>query len=405
MLKNECLRAPASISQAHHLHHGTLDILSFPATVHGALDPTRMRLALQTVVNRHPALRTRFITEENPVQREIFPLTDLPLTFINTSFSSEADMTRFIESLEKKQRHNLPHRSQGPLFKCTFIQYAQDCSIFLLTMDHIICDAWSITLFTKELFETYETPEPAPLVTEDHFGDFVTWQNNKILRTQEDIIHNKKNLPLQTQAAKKNHAPSHREHLKLSVAETELLKNKAQYLSVSLFTLLLAAFKLLLLKAEHHDLPIRIVHSGRFKPQWKSTIGLFASSLWVNIPPIQSSLSSTRLITQTRQSLRSAIQRAYVPYEYLDSSPSIQVEIDYMPIDIFSHRGHLLQVDTLFDASLEHLHPDMDMQLLCYHHQQQLCFYLIYKENIIPHPYLGTLLNNFISSLNQQGTC
>ena len=78
--------------------------------------------------------------------------------------------------------------------------------------------------------------------------------------------------------------------------------------------------------------------------------------------------------------------------------PAASIEIDYMPMDIFSHIGQELTVNTLFDESLDYLQPDLDMQLLCYHHEEQLGLYLIYK-NKIANENISHHLKSFLSRM------
>lgn len=412
-IENEFQRGAASISQEHHSLNHSLDILSFPAIVSGHIDQERMCLALQTVVNRHPALRTRFINQNNTVIREIFKLEQLPISFSTMHVASQQSLLTTIIEYEKNERAKFPKRGYGPLFHCSFIQYGEQSYVFLLIIDHIICDAWSIILFSKELFSTYETQETSQEIIEDPYSDFVLWQKNRITKHQTEITEywaNTRNLAKIPLTPKEIlNKKSQRERIKLSIENTLKLQELADHLQVSLFSLLLCAFKFLLCHLQLEDNPIRIVHSGRFRHKWKSTIGLFASSAWVSIPN-DSKKPLIDFIKNTQKSLQDAIKWSYIPCEYLEKMgemKALKIEIDYMPIEIFSHKGTELSVRTLFDESLEYLQPDLDMQLLCYHHHNQLGFYLIYKnsianENILHH--FESFLLRMIEDQNMRNT-
>lgn len=405
----------ASISQEYHVLNQSLDILSFPAVVDGRIDEEIMRNALQTLVNQHPALRTRFIVTQGQVKREVLPTIHLPLTFLYKSYQSEKELHDFIFEYAELQKNTLPKRDQGPLFSCAFIQTDPQSSIFLLTIDHIICDALSIKLFCDELFSNYDHPEKksAELITisEDTFTDFVIWQRNKVEKMRDEIsaFWSKKIMTATHEGTiiKKNNNLSTLKRQKINLSEelTTALVNKAKDHRVSLFTFLLATFKLLLYTTHQQNTLIRIVHSGRYRQQWKSAIGLFASSMYIDIP-IQGKDNLPTLLKTTHQSLYHSFKWGFAPIEYLESignplsAQSMIVEMDYMPIDPFTCSGQLLKVNPLFDASLGGLQPNLDIQLLCYHKNKELCLYVIYREALSSQS-SDNLLFSFESLINQ----
>jgi len=397
----------ASLSQAHHVLHHTMDILSCPALVQGDIDESRMQNALWRVIQQHPALRTRFVIEAESVFRETSQPENLPLYFVDKRGVPKPALDDFMREYAQYQRHSLPKRNVGPLFSCSFIQYAQGSYFFLLTIDHIICDAWSIKLFADDLFRAYDDEQlfctPA---LDDPFSDFITWQRNKVNSTQDKLL----NFWSSTVAENKPSplAPTGetcKQKFILSTELTELLTTTAQHTQVSVFTYLLATLKLLLCRLHQPDTLIRIVHSGRYRQPWKKTIGLFASSLFIHIP-LADVTTLQQLLKSTQKALYQSIKWSFVPIEYFESlgkNIAAKIELDYMPLDLFAHPSQHLRLETLLDPTLEALQPDLDMQLLCYHQDKKLCFFVIYKSALFPLAE-ETLLNHYASLLQSMLT-
>src|SRR6185437_7861925 len=144
----------------------------------GALDPQALQQAMDTVVARHEALRTRFLGQE-PAQTVDPPSTVLMLFFDVRNFPAaqrEAEARRLLE-VEAKRPFDL---SRDLMVRSALVRLGEQDWIFLVLMHHIASDDWSWRVFCNEVATLYnaivsnrqvELPEPAI-----QYGDFSVWQ-------------------------------------------------------------------------------------------------------------------------------------------------------------------------------------------------------------------------------------
>src|SRR5260221_2415479 len=183
-------RAPLSFAQQrlwflNQLEPGSpLYNLPVALRLRGRLDREALQKALNAIVARHEALRTRFEGEEgNPVQviAESLPV-ELPVVDLSGCHESQREdkLHRMLEA-ESRRGFDL---SRGPLLRVTLFQMAETDHVLLLVMHHIISDTWSLYVFFRELGAYYGAfrenrgvfmPE-LPV----QYADFAVWQRGQM---------------------------------------------------------------------------------------------------------------------------------------------------------------------------------------------------------------------------------
>src|SRR5205823_5605043 len=124
--------------------------------IEGQLDVEKLKQALSEIVARHEILRTRIVVEnEFPIQLiadsnspslDVCDLTDY------SDSKRESEIQRIL-SLEANTPFDL---AVGPLFRVRQLKLEDREHILVLTLHHIICDAWSIGIFLRELITLYQ---------------------------------------------------------------------------------------------------------------------------------------------------------------------------------------------------------------------------------------------------------
>ncbi len=135
-------------------------------TVTGALDPERLRDAVQTVVARHPHLAAVFSQQsDEPVQ--IIPADpEVPWQYL------ELETVEQVERMCAAERAAVCDLSNPPVFRAALIHTGQDQHRFVLTNHHIVVDGWSLPILLREIFASYHgQPMAAPVA----YRRFVTW--------------------------------------------------------------------------------------------------------------------------------------------------------------------------------------------------------------------------------------
>ena len=103
--------------------------------LHGEVDVERLKNSLQTIAARHEILRTDFIMENDLFKQKIHDKTD-----IDFAYTEDNDTSVSLLALNFVQAFDL---SKSPLFRAKLVKKA-DCSILLIDIHHIVCDAISM---------------------------------------------------------------------------------------------------------------------------------------------------------------------------------------------------------------------------------------------------------------------
>ena len=140
-------------------------------TVSGALDPQRLREAVQTVVNRHPHMVARFCGDfGQPVQ--VIP-ADPELAWLYAELSpAEGHVEEQVQRLCAAERAAVCDVASQPPFRAALIRTADNLYRFVLTNHHIVLDGWSKPILLREIFASYYG---ARLPAAPSYRSFVTW--------------------------------------------------------------------------------------------------------------------------------------------------------------------------------------------------------------------------------------
>ena len=125
--------------------------VAFAGRVLSVVDVPALRQAFQWLVDRHPALRTRYGLEQGqPVQR-VEPLREVTFeTHAVHGLSDEALRLRVEEAY--RQPFDL---AQGPLLRVHLFTRAETEHVLLLAAHHVAVDGWSLFLLLDELRSLY----------------------------------------------------------------------------------------------------------------------------------------------------------------------------------------------------------------------------------------------------------
>ncbi|HEU0302475.1 MAG TPA: amino acid adenylation domain-containing protein, partial [Longimicrobium sp.] len=146
----------------------------------GALDREALRRALDRIVARHEALRTTFDEVDGaPVQR-IAPIAASAFTLVEHDLQGEADADQSLHDLVAEEARAPFDLAAGPLIRGRLIRLAAEDHVLLITMHHVVSDAWSMGLFVRELSALYAAfrvgeADPLPPLPVQ-YADYAVWQ-------------------------------------------------------------------------------------------------------------------------------------------------------------------------------------------------------------------------------------
>ncbi|MGF6887585.1 amino acid adenylation domain-containing protein/non-ribosomal peptide synthase protein (TIGR01720 family), partial [Nocardia sp. GAS34] len=274
------------------LAEGSLDayIVQLCIELGGRVDPDRLRRAAQTLVGRHPNLRTAFARDGagDPVQA-VHRHIEVPFTQVD--LAGHDDTEAALEHVMDTDRHF--DMTVAPLLRLTLIGTAPQRYRLVLSIHHILIDGWSMPLLTRELLILYAgDSDPAALAPVHPYRDYLVWLKNQDrgaaetawARALEGIAEPTLLAPearghQQSAAAREVQVP-------LSEHRTATLVTVANRQETTLNTVVQAAWAIVLASATaREDVVFGTTVSGRPPqiPGIESMIGLFINTVPVRV--------------------------------------------------------------------------------------------------------------------------
>jgi hypothetical protein len=301
--------------------------VSYAVHLHGPLDRGALGRALDRVVARHEALRTRYpAAGGRPYQRVEEPgPVELPFRDLSGSPDPAAEAGR--RALEHARTALDP--AAGPVLRAALLRVGDGHHVLPLAVHHISTDGLSMEILAAELTALYAAgrdgapdplPRPAP-----QYADFALWQHRELAggvlaRPLEHWVRELADAPdtaLPTDRAR----PAGGWHggaggnavARLSPAQHERLAAFARAGRVPLLPVLLAAAAHVLRRATgRDDLLLGSSFGNRTRPEWAGLVGVVANTLPLRIR-LPRGLSPRELVTRTARVARVAHGAQEVP--------------------------------------------------------------------------------------------
>ncbi|NJL51698.1 MAG: hypothetical protein HC930_04815 [Hydrococcus sp. SU_1_0] len=146
----------------------------------GSLNRDCLQKAIASLIERHEALRTKFITVEGIGQQEIVPTAGIDLNFIDLREFAPGERDLRVIQLAKEAAQLSFDLTQAPLIRAKLLYLADNSHVLLLTVHHIVADGWSMNMLIEELWTFYRAfmaqtkAELTPLPIQ--YADFALWQ-------------------------------------------------------------------------------------------------------------------------------------------------------------------------------------------------------------------------------------
>ncbi len=297
----------------------------------GPLQIAALEQTLNELVQRHEVLRTRFeLDEGNPVQR-IEASATVVLPVIKVSLHPGQQRQQVEQGLTAEEATRPFDLARCPLLRARLLQWAPDDHTLLLTLHHIVTDAWSMDVLAREMTALYSAFATGRRLTlpelRIQYADFAAWQRQRLqgeyLQTQLDYwrehLAGVPALELPTDRPRPPVATSrgaaHRFTLPASLANS--LRVLAHSENVTLFMLLLAVFKVLLHRySGQDDIIVGSPIAGRVRPELEALIGFFVNSLVLRTalagnPPFR------EVLQRVRDTALGAFAHQELPFEKL----------------------------------------------------------------------------------------
>ena len=314
----------------------------------GSLDIAVLERSLFELVARHEALRTNFQMEDDSLVQVIAESADFEMQVIETDVDGE------LPSIDAELEQQISEIVQNPfdlakeaLFRVTLLRLNETHHILLVTMHHIISDAWSLGVFIQELstlYTAFKAGQPSPLEPlKIQYADFAAWQQDFLsgdrLYAHLDYWREKLSnipplLPLPTDRPRPalQTFKGRTARFKLSPALTKELKTLSQQSQSTVFMTLLAVFSVLLHRYTHYDdIVIGSPIANRQRRELEPLIGCFVNTLVLRMM-LENDPTFTQLLDQVRQSALEAYEHQDVPFEKLVEELRPERSLSHSPL-------------------------------------------------------------------------
>lgn len=300
--------------------------------VTGKLDSIALEKSFNEIIKRHEILRTTFkIVDTQPIQI-IAPTLTLKLLILDLQDLSKPEQEELVKQIISEQSSKTFDLTQELLLRCKLIRLKQQEHIILLTMHHIICDGLSRQIFYRELGTLYQAfcdgTVPALPELPIQYADFALWQRQSLddqtYKSQLVYWQQKlENLPPVLTLPTDNPRPAvqslrgARQTLILPQSLTEALKSLSQKEGVTLFMVLLAAFKTLLYRyTGQTDLVVGTPIANRNQIETENLLGCFINTLVLRTD-LSNNPSFRELLARVRETTLAAYAHQDLPFEQL----------------------------------------------------------------------------------------
>jgi NRPS condensation-like uncharacterized protein len=153
------------------------------------LDVAALQWALDSLIQRHEALRTTFSLADGQPAQVIAERASLPLTVIDLEHEPVHARLSTAQRLAGEEARRPFDLETGPVIRAVLLRLAPDDHWLLLTLHHIVADGWSMGVLGRELTHLYEARlarrDPSLPELPIQYADFASWQRDWL---QGDVL-------------------------------------------------------------------------------------------------------------------------------------------------------------------------------------------------------------------------
>jgi amino acid adenylation domain-containing protein len=323
----------------------------------GDLKVTALKESFQTIVMRHESLRALFrMGADGQLQQIVVDDVTIELEEVDLRGAQE----EFVQT-EITRLHQTPFDlEQGPLLRVGLIRQTDDTYVLVVVMHHIISDGWSMQILINEFASLYRARVsgealklPALPV---QYADYALWQRSwleagakeqqldywkKQLGDDQPILQ----LPTDHPRQPGGRYSAARYEIELPSVLVHRLREFAHSESVTLFTILLTGFQLLLNRyTGEQDIRVGVPIANRNRIETEGVIGFFVNTQVLR-SRVNPRASLREILQQTRDAALGAQSHQDLPFEQLVEALQPERSLSHSPLFqlLFNHQRNAMQ--------------------------------------------------------------
>lgn len=336
-------------------------------SLYGQPDAALLKRSLQSLADSHGILRTTFHIENGQIRQRIEPDVKVDLQFY--------DLSRLKREAVGLEKQRILMESAGTVFalnlappaRYTLIKIQEGHFELLISMHHILTDAWSMELFREQLCAVYRGlaagEKVLPLAGGLEYADFAYWERSLPIETAKLDYWKEKlsgdlpvlNLPADYQRPARPTFRGSQNRLTYSREFSSDVLRFSKALKLTPYTLFLSLFYVLLYRyTRQEDILIGSPFSKRNTNSLEKMLGFFSETLVLRTA-ITPDLSFEELTLRVRETILNAFSNKEVPFDLLVKELQLSRSLESNP---------LFQVMFLYHSStgINSLGPELTLE-------------------------------------------
>ncbi|MES2940630.1 MAG: non-ribosomal peptide synthase/polyketide synthase, partial [Pseudomonadota bacterium] len=295
----------------------------------GPLDRTVLKSSLDRLVARHEALRSTFHVEDGEAYVELAP-PNTGFALREHDLRAEADAQAALQRLVAQEMEAPFDLETSPLVRGSLIRLADDDHVLLIDQHHIVSDAWSMAVFTRELSALYGAgleggADPLPPLA-IQYPDYAAWQRSAAVaeRSARHADYWKTTLagaPTLLDLPTDRPRPAQQDFagafvpLEIDADLAHELRTLSRQQGTTLLATVAAAWSIVLSRLSgQRDLVLGTVTANRGRGEVEGLIGFFVNSLALRID-LRDGPGTHTLVRQVGATLLGAQEHEDLPFE------------------------------------------------------------------------------------------
>ncbi len=311
--------------------HGVAYTVPLALRLRGALDAGALSAAVDALAARHESLRTRFADGGDGPLQIVDERAAPSLVLVDLrGVAGELRERHLSDALDAVVRAPFD-LADGPPARLVLYRLGEREHVLLVAMHHIITDGWSLNAFVRELSSRYgeqlrgaaSAPPPPSTTYLDHAREqrdaFSPAELERQIGYWRERLAGIRALALPADRPRPARPNQRGARLDFAVPAplTDALRALAEREGTTLFTVLLAAYHVLLgAVAGQRDTVVGVPVAGRTDPRTHDVLGFF-----VNVLPLRADLAGDPRFTELLRAVGAGMRAAYahqdVPFDKL----------------------------------------------------------------------------------------
>ncbi|WP_241093258.1 non-ribosomal peptide synthetase, partial [Xanthomonas bonasiae] len=315
--------------------------------LHGRLSVAAVIHSLRDIVQRHEALRTRFVEVDGEPQQVVEPSLILDVPVLDVSALSPEQGEAQVRRWAQRNAHAAFDLEQAPLLRAMVIREGEQQHALLLCLHHIVSDGWSMGVLMREFGELYaHYADALPVALAElpiQYPDYAQWQRGwlreEVLEAQAAYwVAELADVPALLELPTDRVRPAQKQYrggsvpVALPASLVGRLEALARGRGATLFMGLLAGFQVLLARLSGQaDFAVGTPSANRSHSELEGLIGFFVNTLVIR-SGLNLHQGFAAHLDEVRRRTLGAYEHQDLPFEQLVDRVNPERSLSYAPL-------------------------------------------------------------------------